>query len=106
MLRDLGRAWNSRDVNRQLCQVQFAPCSRTEFKRIAGALAEVRGVQGGRDGVRLRELVNEVAEAEIDWTFDLNRLADVIEELEVEGMSFEITEMTGNRLMVRVVPGE
>ena len=106
VLRDLGTAWNANAVNYTTCQLSFSPCSRKRFKIIRDALAEVRGVQGGSDGIRLRELVNEVASAEVDWQFDLSMLADRIEELEVEGMTFEITEQTGNRLSVRVNSAE
>jgi hypothetical protein len=106
VLRDLGTAWNTNAANYTTCHLAFTPCSRRHFKTIRDALAEVRGVQAGRDGIRLRELVNEVASVEVDWQFELNMLADRIEELDVEGMTFEITEQTGNRLSIRVDAGE
>jgi len=106
ILRELGAAWNSRDVNSKMCQLYFSPCSRQTFKNIRDALAEVRGIQNGRAGVRLRELVNDVAEVEVDWQFDLNMLADRLEDLQVEGMSFEVTEQTGNRLSLKVLGPE
>lgn len=102
ILRDLGTAWNANAANYTTCHLSFTPCSRRRFKTIRDALAEARGVQSGSDGIRLRELVNEVASVEVDWQFDVNMLADRIEELDIEGMTFEITEQTGNRLSIRV----
>ena len=106
VLRDLGTAWNANVVNYTTCQLSFTPCSRKRFKTIRDALAEVRGVQAGSDGIRLRELVNEVASVEVDWQFELSMLADRIEELDIEGMTVEITEQTGNRLTIRVNAAE
>ena len=106
VLGDLGAAWNAGEVNARMCQLLFSPCSRKTFKTIRDALAEVRGIQDGQAGVRLRELVNDVAEVEVDWQFDLNMLADRLEDLEVEDMTFEVTEQTGNRLNIKVISGE
>jgi len=63
-------------------------------------------VVGGKEGVKLRELVNNVVESEISWKYDLGMLADRIEEMEVDGLTFEIVEQSANRLDVRVVGGQ
>jgi len=47
-----------------------------------------------------------VASVEVNWKYDLNQLADRIEELSVqvggEVLGFEVIEQTANRISVRV----
>ncbi len=104
VLHDVAEAWKKRATAYQVIPVAFEGVSRAEFRRkIAPALLRVRGVQQGDEGVRLREAVNDVVTAEIYWGFDLNLLADSIEDLEVEGMTFEVKEQTGNRMVIKVI---
>jgi hypothetical protein len=105
ILKDIGEAWRKRATVSRICRVFWQSCSRREFKEIAGHLANVRGVERGSEGVKLRELVNDVVESEINWKYDLNMLADTIEELEVADMRFEIVEQSANRLDVKVIHG-
>ena len=105
VLSELGEAWRRHQVVSRTCYVQFSPCTRKALKKIRAALGEVRGVQSGRTGVRIREFVNEVGDLEIDWAYGLNMLADTIEEMEIEGMTFEVLEQTANRIRVKVIGG-
>jgi hypothetical protein len=112
VLKDIAQAWHKRGSARRILSVKFNEVSRSvkfnevsrkQAKAICAALAEHRGVVGGTEGAKLRNLNHGVADVEVDWKFDLNLLADMIEDLGVEGMSFEITEQTGNRLDVKVI---
>lgn len=105
VLSELGEAWRRQQVVSRICHVQFSPCTRKALKSIQAALGEVRGVQGGTAGVRIREFVNEVGDLEIDWAYELNMLADTIEDMQVEGMTFEVLEQTANRISVKVNEG-
>ena len=102
VLEDIGRAWHKRASVRRILTVKFNDVSRRQAKAICNALAEHRGVVNGPDGAKLRNLNHGVADVEIDWKFDLNLLADTLEEMQIDGMTFEITEQTGNRLDVQV----
>ncbi|MCP4250675.1 MAG: hypothetical protein GY778_26840 [bacterium] len=102
VLKDIGRAWHKRASVRRILSVKFNDVSRRQAKAICEVLAEHRGVVNGADGAKLRNLNHGVADVEIDWKFDLNLLADTLEEMQIDGMTFEITEQTGNRLDVQV----
>ncbi|MCK4657968.1 MAG: hypothetical protein KAV82_00460 [Phycisphaerae bacterium] len=106
VLKDIGRAWHKRATSRRILETRFSPVSRKQAKAIMAALAEHRGVVRGREGLKIRNLSQGVADIEVDWKFDLNLLADTIEELKVEGMGFEVTEQTGNRIDVKVIARE
>ncbi|UCG17568.1 MAG: hypothetical protein JSV19_05960 [Phycisphaerales bacterium] len=106
VLKDIGEAWRKRATVSRTCRVFWQSCSRKQFKAIQAHLADVRGVERGKEGVKLRELVNDVVESEVSWKYDLNLLADTIEDMEVDGMTFEVVEQSANRLDVRVVQGE
>ncbi|HEY3243104.1 MAG TPA: hypothetical protein VGM03_07110 [Phycisphaerae bacterium] len=106
LLSDIGEAWRQRSVNSRIVRLSLQPCTRKQWKSIQEALAQVRGVQGGREGAKLRELVNDVADVEVNWSFDLNLLADTLEKLKVEGLAFEIIEQSANRLNVKVIARE
>ncbi len=105
ILKDVGEAWRARATAGRTCRVFWHACSRRQFKTIQNRLAGERGVVGGEEGVRLRELVNNVVESEINWKYDLGMLADCIEEMEVDGIRFEIVEQSANRLDVKVIGG-
>ena len=106
LLYDIGEAWRQGLTSHQIFQLVFKDCSRREFRHdIMPALLKLRGVEQGEEGVKLREAVNDVVTAQIYWSFDLNALADAIEDLEVEGMVFEITQQDANRLHIDVIHG-
>lgn len=102
ILQDLGEAWRKRINVRRILRVVLEPATRDDFKIFQQHLARVKGVQDGKEGIKLRELVNNVADLEVDWSYDLNTLADRIEQLDPPGVGYEIVEQTGDRLRVRV----
>jgi hypothetical protein len=104
ILQDLGEAWRKRVNVRRILRVTLEPATRKDFKTFQDLLAQVKGVQGGEDGIKLREMVNQVVDAEVDWSYDLNALADRIEQLSPPGVSYEIVEQTADRIRVRLVP--
>lgn len=99
MLRDIGESWRKRQNIRRISQVVLENCSRSDYKEFANALSEVGGVQS----VKLRELVNNVCQVEVDWSYDLERLVGQIESLKVPGTSYEVTEQTRDRVTLKVV---
>ena len=104
VLRDIGKAWHKRATARRILQVKFTDLpSRKQAKAVCQALADHRGVVGGREGATLKNFTHGVAGVEVDWKFDIDLLADTIEELKVEGMVFEVVEQTSNRLSVKVI---
>ena len=105
ILHDIAEAWRKGLTSHHIFRLQIEGCSRKDFRRqVAPALAAVRGVQQGEEGVKLREAVNNVIVAEVYWAYDLNSLADAVEDLEVEGMAFDVVEQTANRIRCRVTP--
>ena len=103
-LKDVFDAWKKRVSRHQIFQVILESVSRKEFRRqIAPALVKVRGVQQNDEGVKMRGIVNNIVTAEIYWAYDLDTLADALEDLAVEGMSFEIVEQSANRIRAKVV---
>jgi hypothetical protein len=106
LLHDIAEAWRKRLTSHQIFELVFDDCSRREFRHeIMPALQALHGVQQGDEGVKLREAVNNVVSAQIYWSYDLNALADGIEDLEVAGLSFEIVQQDANRLHVKVIHG-
>lgn len=99
ILSEIGEAWRKRQNVRRTCQLVLENCSRRDFKAFESAMRKVQGVQD----VRLKELVNSVCRIEIDWAYDLERLVDRIERLEVSGTSYEFTEQTHDRAVAKLV---
>jgi len=99
ILRDVGEAWRKRQNVRRVCQLTLDNCSRTDYKAFAAALMQVDGVQN----VKLRELVSNVCQVEVDWSYDLETLVGRIEELKLPDVSFEITEQTHDRVTIQVI---
>ncbi len=102
VLGDLGKAWSKRQNVHRTIQLTLENCTRRDFKAFESAASAIKGVKG----VRLKELVNNICQIEIDWEYDLERLASRIEEMDVAGATFEITEQTHDRLTAKLVPGE
>lgn len=99
ILRDIGEAWRKRQNIRRICQVVLENCARKDYKTFEEAMLKVEGVQG----VKMRELVNNVCHAEVDWAYDLERLVGRIEALKVDGATYDIVEQTGDRVTVKIV---
>ncbi len=103
VLKDIGKAWHKRTAARRILSVKLSEVTRRQAKAVCQALADHRGVVNGSEGAKLRNLNHGVADVEVDWKFDLNLLADTIEEMTVDGMTFEVIEQSGNRLDVKVI---
>ncbi len=99
ILKDIGGAWRKRQNVRRTVQVTLHNCGRKDFKAFQAAATQLKGVQN----VRLKELVNNVCQIEVDWAYDVERLVTRIEELKVEGTTYEITEQTHDRVMIKLV---
>lgn len=106
VLSDIAQAWRKRATVGRTIQVSLEPCTRRQFKAIQAEMIKMKGITGGRDGFRLRELTSRVASLDVDWKYDLNQLADRFEEQSIsfdgERLIFEITEQSANRLAVRL----
>ena len=107
LLSDVGAAWRKRATVGKTIQVVFKPCSRLRFKAIQDQMAQLKGVTGGKDGFKLRELINDVAQVDVDWKYDLDQLADRIEQLKLNDdgspLRFKVTEQSANRIIVEVL---
>lgn len=99
ILSDIGEAWRKRQNVRRTIQLTLENCSRREFKAFESALMQERGVQS----VRMRELVNKVCQIEVDWEYDLERLAARVEQLKIDGLEFEIIEQTHDRFTAKII---
>ena len=106
LLTDVGQAWRKRATVGKTIQLVLKPCSRSRFKAIQEEMIKQKGITGGKDGFKLRELTNDVAQIDVDWKYDLDQFADRIEELKVsdEGapLRFKVTEQSANRLIMEV----
>ncbi len=106
LLTRVGKAWRARATVSRVIQVTLEPCSHAQFRLIQARLAGHKGVVGGKEGIRLRELVNEVASVEVDWKYNLEQLADRLSEMRVPTDAGELTltvrEQTANRLGLRL----
>lgn len=106
LLLDIGEAWRDRATAGKLIQVTLEPCTRSQFKAIQAEMIKLKGVTGGADGFKLRELANEIANVEVDWKYDLDQLADRLEELKptIDGVPFkiDISEQSANRITAKL----
>lgn len=98
MLKDIGEAWRQRQNVKRTIQLTLEDCDRTGFKVFEAALREEQGVQD----VRLKELVNNTCQVEVDWTYDLDKLVTRIEELKVPDVKYEVKEQTHDRVTIKV----
>ncbi|MEK6799275.1 MAG: hypothetical protein AABZ12_09945 [Planctomycetota bacterium] len=103
LLRSIGENWRKRLTSFQIIPVIFDGCSRSDFrKRIQPVLLGVEGVKLGEEGIKIREAVEGTVTVDVYWSFDLDKLADAIEDLTIEGMSFEVYDQSNNRVRARV----
>ncbi len=105
VLTDIAKAWRERATVGKTIQLTIEPCTRRQFKAVQDKLIESKGITGGEDGFRLRELANKIASVEVNWKYDLEQLADRFEELSVtdgdQTLTFEVTELSANRFTVK-----
>src|SRR5262249_22400847 len=79
ILKDIGEAWRKRQNVQRTLQVTLENCSRADFKAFEEAAKKLEGVQS----VRLREMVNNVCQVDVDWSYDLETLINGIEAMRV-----------------------
>lgn len=99
VLRDIGESWRKRQNVRRSLQITLEKCSRDDYKAFEEAARHIDGIQS----VRLRELVNNVCQVEIDWAFDLERLVTRIESLRIGNTTYAVTEQTHDRATFKLV---
>jgi len=106
LLADVAEAWRKRATVGRMIQVVLQPCTRERFKAVQAEMIQLKGVTGGADGFKLRELTSDVAQVDVEWKYDLDQLADRIVELKVvedgRRLVFRITEQSANRIVVRI----
>lgn len=103
VLRDVAEAWRKRATSHHTFEIRFLNCTRNDFRNlITPELVKLRGVQQGEEGVKMRELVSDTVTAEIYWAFDLNMLADALSDLALPGISIEVKEQSGNRIVAEL----
>ena len=98
ILKDIGEAWRQRQNVKRTIQLTLENCTRADYKSFETALRAVAGVQD----VRMKELVNNTCQVEVDWSYDLERLVTRIEELKVPDMKFEVKEQTHDRATIKL----
>ena len=69
-------------------------------------LGKQKGVTGGPDGFKLRELANNVATIDVDWKYNLDQLADRLEELtfgmDETPFKLAVSEQSANRITAKI----
>ncbi len=99
ILSDVGESWRKRQNIRRVCQLTITNCTRKQFKAFEAQVRKLEGVQE----VRLKELVNNVCQIEVDWSYDLERLISRIEDATFPDFSLEVTEQTHDRVTLKLV---
>lgn len=98
ILREMAEAWRKRQQVRRTVQVTLENCTRADYKAFEEAVRAMDGVQG----IRMRELVKEVCQTEIEWSYDNERLISRIEELKVGATRYTVTEQTHDRVTFKL----
>lgn len=98
ILREMAEAWRKRQQVRRTVQVTLENCTRADYKAFEEAIRAMDGVQG----IRMRELVKEVCQTEIEWSYDNERLISRIEELKVGPTRYTVTEQTHDRVTFKL----
>ncbi len=109
LLLDIGEAWRERATVGKTIQLTLEGCNRKLFKAIQAEMIKLKGVTGGEDGFKLRETVNDVTQVSVEWKYDLDQLADRLEELKltIDGVPFklDVSEQSANRVTVKLRRG-
>ncbi len=107
ILKSVYDAWKKKATSHRTIVLVMEGCTYAEFvKKIQPAFAKMRGVKGGVDGVKHRETVNATHHTiELYWKFDLDLLANKLILMEVDDLTFDVTEKSGNRLTLKVNHG-
>ncbi len=96
LLADVLEAWRKRANVSKTIELTIAGMDRKTWKTFQAEASKIRGVQE----LRLREITENVATIDVEYKFDINTLADRLEEL--KEVKLEIGEQTANRLNATV----
>lgn len=100
ILLDIGNAWKKRATHRRIIRLTLQPMTYAEALMTAEAIKKLDGTAEAR----LREVVQNSADIEVDWKNKIDDLAARLMEMKLEGgAKIEITQRTANRLFGRVV---
>ena len=97
LLEALLEAWRGHVQVSRTIQLNISGMNYKLFKTFDAKLSKIEGVQA----VRMREITESVANIDVECEFDYQRLADLL--LEFKGIKFEVTEITPNRIKLKVV---
>ncbi|NLW87551.1 MAG: hypothetical protein GXY38_11820 [Planctomycetes bacterium] len=96
LLAEIVEAWRKRAQVKRTIDISIAGMDFEGFKVLRDKLSSMAGVRS----VNLRQLAEGVADVEVDCEFDLQRLADMLTEL--EGVKLAVVEISANRLKLKV----
>ena len=96
MLADVLEAWRKRANVSKTVELSISGMDRKTWKTFQAEASKIQGVQN----LRLREITSDVATIDVEYKFDINTLADRLEEL--KEVKLDIGEQTANRLAAKV----
>jgi hypothetical protein len=96
LLADVLEAWRKRANVSKTIELSISGMDRKTWKTFQAEASKIRGVQD----MHLREITANVATIDVEYKFDLNTLADRLEEL--KEVKLDIGEQTANRLAAKV----
>ncbi len=100
ILLDIGKAWRKRASVRRIIRLTVRPLRYPEALVFTEQIKKLDGAAEAR----LREVVQNSADIEVDWKNKIDDLAARLMEMQLEnGGKLEITERTANRLFAKVV---
>ena len=96
LLADVLEAWRKRANVSKTIELTIGQMDRKTWKAFQAEASKIQGVQN----LRLREITEDVATIDVEYKFDINTLADRLEEL--KEVKLEVGEQTANRLHAKV----
>ncbi len=100
ILLDIGKAWRKRASVRRIIRLNVRPISYADALVFTEDLKKLDGTAGAK----LREVVQNAADIEVDWKNKIDDLAARLMTMELkDGSKLEIAERTANRLFAKVV---
>ncbi|MBN1341713.1 MAG: hypothetical protein JXQ73_03485 [Phycisphaerae bacterium] len=100
ILLDIAAAWRKRASDRRIIRLTLRPMSYAQALMFTETLKKLDGTAGAK----LREVVQNSADIEVDWKNKIDDLAAELMKMQLdEGEKIEITERTANRLFGKVL---
>lgn len=96
LLADVLEAWRKRANVSKTIELTIGGMDRKTWKTFQAEASKIRGLQD----LHLREITANVATIDVEYKFDLNTLADRLEEL--KEVKLDIGEQTANRIQAKV----